>query len=139
AATAGEVKELHTVGVVGCWQIFACERVRDYDRAAQWCARIQEFSKRWRVRALSAICRTQYAGVLIWRGAWKEAEAELELAKREFDSYRPGNVSQALARLGDLRLRQGKLDEAADLFARGGSQPLARLGLAVIALERGDP
>jgi len=48
-------------------------------------------------------------------------------------------VSQALARLGDLRLRQGRLDEAADLFARGGSQPLARLGLAVIALERGDP
>src|SRR5213593_903258 len=39
AATAGEVKELHTVGVVCCWQIFACERVRDYERAAQWCAR----------------------------------------------------------------------------------------------------
>src|SRR6185503_1056681 len=36
AATAGEVREMHTVGVVCCWQIFACERVRDYDRAAQW-------------------------------------------------------------------------------------------------------
>ena len=46
AATAGEVKELHTIGVVCCWQIFACERVRDYDRAAQWCARVQEFTRR---------------------------------------------------------------------------------------------
>src|SRR5213593_1259808 len=60
AATAGEVKELHTVGVVCCWQIFACERVRDYDRAAQWCARVQEFTKRWGLRPLSAVCRTQY-------------------------------------------------------------------------------
>src|SRR5215471_12261984 len=62
AATAGEVKELHTVGVVCCWQIFACERVRDFDRAAQWCARVQEFTKRWPLRPLSAICRVQYAG-----------------------------------------------------------------------------
>src|SRR5207253_7041918 len=108
AATAGEVKELHTVGVVCCWQIFACERVRDYDRAAQWCARVQEFSKRWRVRVLSAICRTQYAGVLIWRGEWADAEAELALASRDFEQIRPAMVVQALARLGQLRLQQGR-------------------------------
>src|SRR6185436_135607 len=84
AATAGEVKEMHTVGVVCCWQIFACERVRDYDRAAQWCARVHEFTKRWQIRPLSAVCRTQYAGVLIWRGAWAEADTELARAVREF-------------------------------------------------------
>lgn len=138
AATAGELKELHSVSVVCCWQIFACERVRDYDRAAQWCARVQEFARRWRVSPLSAICRTQYAGILIWRGAWDEAETELATATRELEAARPATVTQALARLGDLRLKQGHLDEAAQLFARSGAQPLARQGLAAVALERGD-
>ncbi|MBI4499898.1 MAG: helix-turn-helix transcriptional regulator [Gemmatimonadetes bacterium] len=137
AATAGEVKELHTVGVVCCWQIFACERVRDYDRAAQWCARVQEFSKRWRVRVLSAICRTQYAGVLIWRGEWADAEAELMLASRELEQVRPAMAVQALARLGQLRLQQGRLDEADRLFEQAISQPLARLGRAALLLEHG--
>lgn len=137
AATAGEVKELHTVGVVCCWQIFACERVRDYDRAAQWCARVQEFAKRWRLRPLSATCRTQYAGVLIWRGQWANAEAELEIASREFEQARPPSVAQALARLGELRRRQGRLDDAERLFTAASTQPLARLGQAELALERG--
>ena len=137
AATAGEVKELHTVGVVCCWQIFACERVRDYDRAAQWCARVQEFAKRWRLQPLSATCRTQYAGVLIWRGQWANAEAELMVASREFEQARPALVAQALARLGELRLRQGRLDDAERLFTAAGAQPIARLGQAELTLERG--
>ena len=138
AATGGEVKELHTVGVVCCWQIFACERVRDFDRAAQWCARVQEFTKRWRFRPLSAICRVQYAGVLIWRGAWNEAETELTSAVRDFEQSRPPLIGQAFARLGELRLRQGRLDEAARLFEQAGAQPIARLGQVALALERGD-
>ena len=139
AATGGEVKELHTVGLVCCWEIFACERVRDYDRAAQWCARVQEFTRRWRVRVLSAICRVQYAGVLIWHGQWAEAEAELGAATQEFEQIRPPLVGQALSRLGELRFRQGRLEEAAQLFERAGSQPIARIGLAALALERDAP
>lgn len=138
AATAGEIKEMHAVGQVCCWQLFACERVRDYDRAAQWSARALEFSKRWHTRPMTAICRAQYAGVLIWRGAWQDAEAELKDSARELEAVRPATATQALARLGDLRLRQGRLDEAAELFERSGSQPLARLGMAALALERGD-
>jgi DNA-binding NarL/FixJ family response regulator len=137
AATAGEVKELHTVGVVCCWQIFACERVRDYDRAAQWCARVEEFTKRWPLRPLTAICRSQYAGVLIWRGEWAAAEAELATAAREFEQTRPPLLGQALVRLGELRLAQGRLDEAAQLFQRAGEQPRAKIGRAALDLERG--
>jgi DNA-binding NarL/FixJ family response regulator len=138
AATGGEVKELHTVGVVCCWQIFACERVRDYDRAAQWCERVREFSKRWQLRPLSAICRTQYAGVLIWRGEWAAAETELSVARKEFEQVRPPLAGQAFARLGELRLRQGRWDDAERLFTAAGAQPLARLGQAALTLERGD-
>jgi len=139
AATAGEVKELHTVGVVCCWQIFACERVRDYDRAAQWCARVREFTKRWGLRPLSGVCRVQYAGILIWGGKWDEAESELSAAVRDFEQARPGMTTQALARLGELRVRQGRIEEAAKLFEQAGSQPIARLGQAAVALERDSP
>lgn len=138
ATTAGEVKELHAVGLVSCWQIFACERVRDYDRAAQWCARVQEFTRRWGLRPLSAICRTQYAGVLIWHGDWAEAEAELAAATRELQQSRPALTSPPLARLGLLRLRQGRFDEAERLFEQSPSQPQSRIGIAELMLERGN-
>jgi len=138
ATTAGEVKELHAVGLVSCWQIFACERVRDYDRAAQWCARVNEFTRRWGLRPLSAICRTQYAGVLIWHGEWTEAEAELTAATRELEAARPALTSPPLARLGVLRLRQGRFDEAERLFEQSPSQPQSRVGIAELMLERGN-
>jgi len=137
AATAGEVKELHAVGVVCCWQMFACERVRDYERAAQWCLRAKEFAKRWRNLPLSAVCRSQYAGVLIWRGEWAAAEAELTAAASDLGATKPAMAGQAMARLGELRLRQGRLEEAAALFVQGASYPAASLGRATLMLERG--
>jgi len=125
------------VGLVCCWQIFACERVRDYDRAAQWCSRIQEFSKRWGLHPLSAVCRTQYAGVLMWRGDWSAAEVELEHAARELGRSRPAMVAPAVARLGELRLLQGRFDEAARLFNGTPSHPIARLGHVALARRAG--
>jgi DNA-binding NarL/FixJ family response regulator len=137
AATSGEVKELHAVGLVCCWQIFACERVRDFDRAAQWCARVAEFSKRWGLHPLSSICKTQYAGVLIWRGEWETAERELNAAREEIARSRPALTGPALARLGELRLRQGRFEEAERLFRQSPAQAQSKLGMAMLQLERG--
>ncbi len=36
AALTGEMEALDAVGVTCCFLVHACERVRDYDRAAQW-------------------------------------------------------------------------------------------------------
>jgi len=77
--------------------------------------------------------------VLIWRGGWADAEAELAAATRDLEVARPPLAVQALARLGELRRRQGRLDEAARLFERAESQPVARLGQAMLALDRGAP
>jgi DNA-binding NarL/FixJ family response regulator len=46
-------------------------------------------------------------------------------------------VGQVLARLGELRLRQGRHREAEALFERAPTHPTARLGQAALALERG--
>jgi DNA-binding NarL/FixJ family response regulator len=138
AILAGEVADRVLVALAGCYLIAACDRARDHGRAVQWCERIKEHSRRWGLRPLFAVCRTQYASVCMWRGAWAEAERELTSACDEFAVCRPGMTTDGLARLGELRRRQGHVDEAASLFDRSGGHPVASLGRAALALDNGD-
>jgi DNA-binding NarL/FixJ family response regulator len=135
---AGEVKDLVLMGVSCCYLIAACDRIRDYDRATQWCDRLKESCKKWGLRPLFAVCRTQYASVCMWRGAWDEAERELSAATEELSACRPAMTGEGLARLGELRRRQGKLDEAVALFDRAEAHPMAALGRAMVAFDRAD-
>ena len=43
AVVAGELTDLIAIGLASCYMIAACDRVRDYDRAVQWCARLKAF------------------------------------------------------------------------------------------------
>ena len=118
AILAGELSDRLLIGLAGCYLIGACDRVRDHARAVQWCDRITQHSRKWGLKPLFAVCRTQYASVCMWRGAWDEAERELTNACDELAICRPGMTTDGLARLGELRRRQGRLDEAALLFDR---------------------
>ena len=138
AILAGELHDRLLIGLAGCYLIGACERVRDHGRVVQWCDRIQEHSRKWGLKPLFAVCRTQYASVCMWRGAWGEAERELTDACDELAICRPGMTIDGLARLGELRRRQGRMAEAAALFDRSGTHPIALLGRAAIALDHGD-
>jgi ATP/maltotriose-dependent transcriptional regulator MalT len=138
AILAGELTDRLLIGLAGCYLIGACDRVRDHGRAVQWCDRIKQHSRKWGLKPLFAVCRTQYASVCMWRGSWAEAERELTTACDELAICRPGMTSDGLARLGELRRRQGRLDEAASLFDRSGTHSIASLGRAAIALDRGD-
>jgi LuxR family maltose regulon positive regulatory protein len=138
AILAGEVTDRVLIALAGCYLIGACDRARDHGRAVQWCDRIKEHSRRWGLRPLFAVCRTQYASVCMWSGAWDEAERELTSACDELAVCRPGMTTDGLARLGELRRRQGRLDEAASLFDRSAGHPISSLGRAAIALDRGD-
>jgi LuxR family transcriptional regulator, maltose regulon positive regulatory protein len=138
AILAGELSDRLLIALAGCYLIGACDRVRDHGRAVQWCDRIKEHSRKWGLKPLFAVCRTQYASVCMWRGSWEEAERELTSACDELAICRPGMTTDGLARLGELRRRQGRLDEAASLFERSGGHPVASLGRASMALDRGD-
>ena len=138
AVLAGEMTDPMLIGLAGCYLIGACERIHDYERAAQWCDRIKAFCEKWGYRPLFAVCRTQYAAVCLWRGAWEEAEHELTSAADELAACRPAMTGEGLVRLGELRRRQGRLDEAMALFERSGSHPFASLGRATVAFDRGD-
>jgi len=138
AIVAGELTDLVAIGLSCCYLIAACERVRDYDRATQWCTRLKAFCMKWGLRPLFAVCRTQYASICMWRGTWTEAEQELQAASDELAACRPAMTGDALVRLAELRRRQGRLVEAAQLFEQAGSHGLAWLGRAELAFERGD-
>src|SRR5262249_53173023 len=109
-----------------------------FDRAAQWCARVGDFCGRHDIFLLNT-CRAHYASVLSWQGRWDEAERQLTDAVGGLQASRPPMVGDAIARLGELRRRQGRLAEAAELFARSESHSLSLLGRAALALDRDQP
>jgi LuxR family transcriptional regulator, maltose regulon positive regulatory protein len=138
ALIAGELSDRVVIGLAGCYLIAACERVRDYDRALQWCRRIKEFCAKWGLRPLFAVCRTQYASICMWRGTWIEAEQELCAASDELAASRPAMKSDALVRLAELRRRQGRLAEAAALLEQTPPHGAGLLGRAELAFDCGD-
>lgn len=145
AAMSGELQNVNSTATVACCLIFACERVRDFGRAAEWCRRLKEFCERWSFELMIAICRTHYASTLVSQGLWQEAEEELEQARTSFAETHPGQAAEALVRLADLRVRQGRLDEAAALLDEVKSGPAHMMGhkialavRAALLLERGD-
>jgi LuxR family maltose regulon positive regulatory protein len=138
AATGGELTDLTAIGTACCYLIRACELVRDYDRAAQWCGRVKEFCERWNFGTLFSVCRNQYAALLIWRGEWDDAEREFETLRRHVEQSQPRLVPLVDVRLAEIRRRQGRWDEADALFARGATHTLALLGRAALALDRGE-
>lgn len=69
AVIAGEMHDLSAIGQATCNLISGCERVHDFDRAAEWCERLKGFCERFRIVPLFAVCRTQYAEILMWHGA----------------------------------------------------------------------
>src|SRR5881397_387208 len=137
AATAGEMRDPIAIGFSCCYLIFACERVRDFERAGQWCERVARMAEGWNIRALRAVCRDHYGTVLILRGEWSEAEVVLSEAAAA-TAVRPGEGKDVLARLAELRRRQGRTEEALALLGQAEHHPLAELSQAAIALERGD-
>ncbi len=138
AATAGEMRDPIAIGFSCCYLIFACERVRDFERAGQWCRRVDRMAADWNARALRSVCRAHYGSVLVLRGEWSEAEAVLSEAAAAL-SARPAEAVDALARLAELRRRQGQVDRALALIAQAEHHPIAVLARAAIALEQGDP
>ncbi len=138
AAIGGEMQDPLMIGLTSCYMMFACERVRDFDRAAQWCERVKEYCRRVGLRFLLSICRVHYASILITRGDWAGAEEELVPVVEEMVETMPGIAHDGIIRLADLRLRQGRLAEADELLSRADFHAFGQLGLAAVALERGD-
>jgi DNA-binding CsgD family transcriptional regulator len=119
-----------------CCVLSACDGIGDFPRARQGCEAIRRFADRWGGRQLVGVCRTSYGRILATSGDWGAAESELLHAVEDMESARPGMASHGLARLGELRARQGRVDEARELLGRAGTAGL--VGLGELALDEGD-
>jgi hypothetical protein len=138
AIVGGDVQDLSAISHSCCYLIFACERVRDFDRAGQWCERLAEFCERYGSKPLFSVCRTHYAGVLMSRGLWPQAEEELRLAVPELGTNAAGMAGEAFVGLAELRRRQRRTDEAQGCSPEVEHRPEGRLGCARVALDRGE-
>ncbi len=141
-ATATALRGASTLPISGAWtccfMVTACAAVRDYERASEWCDQIAEFAERYGSRYMLAFCRAEYGAVHLWRGRWEEAEAVLEAAIEDFARSRPAMVGGPLVGLAELRRREGRSEEAAQLLDRAGPSSEAQLCRARLALDRGD-
>ena len=142
AALAGEQTTLATVVYACCDMLNACELAHDVERAAQWCRAADDFVSRYGCPFLYAECRIYYGSVLTATGRWEDAERELASGLALTEQTCPGLHGRALSRMAALRLRQGRLEDAADLLARCShdleADAEAQLSSAALALARGD-
>jgi DNA-binding CsgD family transcriptional regulator len=135
ATCAGELRELATVDSILCLFFWACELVNDVPRADQWMRAATHLMERRNVAA--AFCRAHYGGILTAAGRWSEAETELVQAAHS-DRGMPRRRGAALIRLAELRIRQGRVEEAAQLLDGLRQHPDAVGALATLHLARGE-
>jgi DNA-binding CsgD family transcriptional regulator len=136
AVSAGEVTGHGAVGEIYCRLLSACEHASDVRRAEEWMGRVDRYVV-WD-HFVRPTCKTHYGGILIEQGRWSEAETELLEAIRAFDSGYRGDRVFPLVRLADLRVRQGRYEEAERLMEGVEWHPSARRAAAAIAQARGE-
>jgi DNA-binding CsgD family transcriptional regulator len=140
AATSGELTSLETFADVCCTLMLACERAGDSERPQQWSRVLDEFVRKYDHVTLLAFCRTCCADVLSASGRIDAAEAELVAAVRELtESGQRSRCVPPAARLAEIRVLQGRLEEAEELLAGLEHDPDAVRAVVAVRLARGDP
>ena len=137
-ATTADTKNINFVALTCCMLIEACERVRDFERAGQWCDKVKEICTRWQFDVMFSSCRNLYSSVLVWKGEWKEAENELITAAKELKITRPMYASASAVHLAELRRKQGRWDETQHLLENAGTHTLKLLSCAALAFDKDD-
>jgi DNA-binding NarL/FixJ family response regulator len=115
-ALAGE-GELETVVFTACEMMDSYSRCAQYQRMAQWIQAADRFVERYGCPYLNASCRTHYGEVLFASGEWTHAEEEFHAALRLSENSLPTVRAKALASLAELRLAEGRAEEAERLVA----------------------
>jgi DNA-binding NarL/FixJ family response regulator len=139
AVTGGEVDDFITAQEVFCQLFGACEHARDIGRAGQWIRIGEAIAERRRLPAVAAFCRTHYGAILTAAGRWPEADTALTDAVRLWGLGHRSLRSGALIRLADLRVNQGRLEEAEQLLVGLETSIAAARPLAALHLARGQP
>ena len=137
SAVAGELNPLSTA-IIYCNTIDACRDLADYSRAAQWTETTTRWCERQAIAGFPGMCRVDRAEIMRLRGAWADADRELEQATKELQDFNPRVAGQAFYEIGEIRLRMGELEAAEETFTRArdlGRDP--EPGLSLLRLAQG--
>lgn len=127
------------VGMIYCAMLSAGERAGDLGRVHAWLEVLRDhgmLEPDGPAPLLSTQCYSTYGAVLCELGRWREAEAALSTGAR-IAACTSHKVACAAA-LADLRVRQGRLDEAEQLLVGYDDWVEALIPLARLHLARGD-
>ena len=139
AATSGEPASLETFADVCCTLMLACERAGDAERPQQWSQVLEEFVRRYDHVTLLAFCRTCCADVFAANGRIDAAEEELVAAIRELtDAGQRSRCVPPAARLAEIRVLQGRFDEAQQLLLGFEDDPDVVRAAVAMRIARGE-
>ena len=139
AATGGDVKNLETIGDVTCTAIAAFEMAADWQRIEQWGQVLESWIRTHDHVPVLGFCYACCAEMFLASGEWAQAEGMLVegLTALQAAGHRSRCVHPA-AKLAELRVMQGRLEEAEQLLAGFEELPEAAHALASLHLARGD-
>jgi DNA-binding CsgD family transcriptional regulator len=140
AATAGEPTSLETFADVCCTLMLACDLAGDSERPQQWSAVLEDFVRKYDPVTLLAFCRTCCADVFAANGRIDSAEGELLAAIRELtEAGQRSRCAHPAARLAEIRVLQGRFDEAEQLLEGFEDEPEAVAAAVSLRIRRGEP
>jgi class 3 adenylate cyclase len=137
AAVAGELNPLSTA-IIYCNAIDACRDLGDYNRAGEWEQTATRWCERMAIAGFPGMCRVDRAEIMRLRGAWNDADQELQRATEELADFNPRVAGQAFYEIGEIRLRMGDLEAAEQAFDQ--ARDMARdpePGLSLLRLAQG--
>ena len=139
ASTGGEVARLEVIGDVICVGIAACELAADWQRIEQWGQAVEGWIASHNHVAVLGFCYACCAEMFIASGNWEMADGMLAegLQAMQAANLRARCVHPA-AKLAELRITQGRIEEAEQLLAGFEELPESTHALASLCLARGE-
>ena len=139
ASLAGDDESPDTVVYTSCKTVIACSRAAEVRRATRWIRAADEFNRRYGSPHVYILCRLHYGSVLLATGQWAAAEREFRAALEKMPrTTEPRLHAEVLAKLAELRLAQGRLEEAVRLLDGFEDNVAASYVLGSIRLARGE-
>jgi len=137
AAVGGDLGP-EVTGRIYCNMLGTCEKLADYQRAAEWSEEAARWCGQHTESGFPGICRVHRAELMRLRGSWNDAETEALRAAQELQGFYHIAAGEAFYEIGEIRLRMGDLKRAEEVFHQAhemGREPVP--GLAWLRLAEG--
>ena len=135
----GEYGDPLTAAQMSCMTMVVCGSCFDLERATQWVQSLQGFIERYGCPFLYAECRTYYGRVLFENGDWAAAETLLAEAISMSQGVFEAPHAFASGTLAELRLAQGRVEDAARVLRGVEGRTEAAAAVASVRLQQGEP